>query len=86
VQEGKILCFPGSEVETWLIHLQQALVPIWVNVHDFIRERNTGQKCKHFESERALASYTMRKKLFYPKKRAKAEGPIRALLARIFSN
>jgi hypothetical protein len=66
--------------------LQQALVSIWVNIHDFIRERNTAQKCKHFKSERALAAYTMRKKLFYPKREAKAEGPIRALLARIFSN
>jgi len=39
---------------------------------------------KRFQSQRALAEYTIKENKIYPKKKAKKGGPVRALLAHIF--
>ncbi|CZR50276.1 uncharacterized protein PAC_00148 [Phialocephala subalpina] len=63
-----------------------ALEPIWVNIRDFLDERQGKGKAKRFQSEGALAKYTIKTRKFYPREKAKEGGPLRALLAHIFSH
>ena len=57
---------------------------IWVNIYDFIDAVREGKPVRRFKTQRALAQYTTNTGRIYPKKKAKEQGPIRALLAHIF--
>jgi hypothetical protein len=66
--------------------LGQALRGVWVNIYEFLDFKTHGTPFTRFGSERALAKYTMKEGKIYPKKKAKKDGPVRALLAHIFRN
>ncbi|RAL66261.1 hypothetical protein DID88_005932 [Monilinia fructigena] len=75
-----------EEVPTSITQCRKALGKVWVNIFDFLDARAVGKPVKRFESERKLAAYTMKSGKIYPKKQAKEGGPVRALLAHIFSH
>ncbi|KAI9048265.1 hypothetical protein LZ554_008060 [Drepanopeziza brunnea f. sp. 'monogermtubi'] len=63
-----------------------ALRKVWVNIYDLIDAVDAEKTPpKLFKSERALSNYTMNTGKIYPKRKAKEGGPVRALLAHIFS-
>ncbi|CAG8974233.1 hypothetical protein HYALB_00009721 [Hymenoscyphus albidus] len=62
----------------------QALEGIWVNIWDFLDDVKSGVPVRKFRSQASLAEYTISTQRIYPKKEAKKQGPVRALLAHIF--
>jgi hypothetical protein len=56
---------------------------VWVNIWDFLSAVRSGEAVKLWNSEKALAAYTLRDGKIYPKKAAKQSGPVRGLLAHI---
>ena len=65
--------------------MEQALEGIWINIYDFLDALEKGVQPWRFPSQSALARYTIKTGKIYPKKKAKKEGPVRALLAHIFN-
>ncbi|TVY58274.1 hypothetical protein LCER1_G004126 [Lachnellula cervina] len=65
--------------------MEQALKGIWVNIYDFLDAVEKDEQPRRFPSQNALARYTIENDKIYPKKAAKEEGPVRALLAHIFN-
>ncbi|KAF8848916.1 hypothetical protein BDZ45DRAFT_680899 [Acephala macrosclerotiorum] len=63
---------------------KKALASVWINIWDFLDERKGKGRARRFNSEGALAEYTITTGKIYPKKEAKEGGPLRALLAHIF--
>ncbi|KAK3695109.1 hypothetical protein B0T22DRAFT_477807 [Podospora appendiculata] len=59
---------------------RKAIATIHVNIYDFIEAVNADTKPRLFESERALADYTLKTRRIYPRNRAKQSGPLRVLL------
>ncbi|KAH6675827.1 hypothetical protein B0J14DRAFT_477791, partial [Halenospora varia] len=62
-----------------------ALEKVWVNIHDLLMAvRNETTPVKRFKSKGALINYTHKHNLFYPLRKAKEGGPVRALLVHMF--
>ncbi|PGG95019.1 hypothetical protein AJ79_10317 [Helicocarpus griseus UAMH5409] len=63
---------------------KKALRSVHVNIVDLVDARRTGKKVKTFRSEAALRNYTLRTERIFPKKAAKGDGFLKALLREIF--
>ncbi|KAF2965148.1 hypothetical protein GQX73_g8418 [Xylaria multiplex] len=62
---------------------RKTLKAVWVNIHDFLDAVKKGEPVHHFESQDQLARYTIKNRLFYPKKNIEKGSPLRQLLAQI---
>lgn len=62
----------------------KALSKIAVNLVDLIDSRRTGKKVKLFPSKNALRNYSIKHDKIFPKRQAKADGFLCALLIEIF--
>lgn len=63
---------------------KKALSKIAVNLVDLIDSRRTGKKVKLFPSKNALRNYSIKHDKIFPKRQAKADGFLCALLIEIF--
>jgi len=64
---------------------KRSLKGIWVNIWDFLDAVRLGAQVRRFGSQRLLAEYTIKNNLIYPREKAKRSGPLKILLAHIFS-
>ncbi|KAI0531838.1 hypothetical protein GGR58DRAFT_214118 [Xylaria digitata] len=62
---------------------RKTLKTVWVNIHDFLAAVKRAEPVHHFESQNQLAIYTIKKRLYYPKKNIEKGSPLRQLLAQI---
>jgi hypothetical protein len=61
----------------------QALNGVWVNIHDFLAAERKPEDVHHFNTRTELQEYSRAARKFYPKKKAKESGPLRALLIKM---
>jgi hypothetical protein len=81
----QVTAAPPSLPRNFANIFEQALKRVWVNIHDLIHAvRNDCTPPRRFPNQHALAVYTRDHNKYYPKKKAKEGGPVRALLAHIF--
>ncbi|TVY39611.1 hypothetical protein LOCC1_G005830, partial [Lachnellula occidentalis] len=69
---------------TSITKCKKELKDVWINIYDLLDAVKKGKQPRRFPSQRALAHYTIKFRKIYPKKQAKEEGAVRALLAHIF--
>ncbi|KAI2640452.1 hypothetical protein GGS26DRAFT_160639 [Hypomontagnella submonticulosa] len=62
---------------------RRALVPVWVNIVDFLEDVAAGREPHRFDDEFQLRKYTRKTKKFYPKKKVPKGSPLRGLFANL---
>jgi len=56
---------------------------VWINIYDFLDQRNNGKPARRFKTERQLANYCKNTGKVFPRGIAKEDGALKGLLAHI---